>query len=71
MYSSVVFRDHMNLSSPAIIYALLVIPTLFALTVVGQGIGKMAKQKADGPVTLGLGVILLGLIGVAYWFFIR
>lgn len=61
----------MDLSRPEISYVLLVIPTLFALTVVGQGIGKMAKQEADGPVAMGLGIILLGLIGVAYWLFIR
>lgn len=61
----------MDSSNAAIIYVLLVIPTLFALTVLGQGIVKFAKQKEDGPVALGFGVILVGLIAAAYWWFIR
>lgn len=61
----------MDTQSSVIIYALLVIPTFFALTVTGQGIYKMTKQEADGPVALGVGVFLLVLIVVSYILFIR
>lgn len=63
--------DGMDLTSPAITYSLLIIPTFFALTVVGQGISKMIKAEKDGPIAVGLGMFLLVLIGLAYWFFIR
>lgn len=61
----------MDLSSPAITYSMMIIPTFFALTVVGQGISKMLKEEKDGPVAIGLGIFLLVLIAGAYWFFIR
>lgn len=61
----------MDPSSQAITYALLIIPTLFALTVVFQGISKVSKEEADGPVAFGFGVFLLLLIAAAYFFFIR
>ncbi len=50
---------------------MMIIPTFFALTVVGQGISKMLKEEKDGPVAIGLGIFLLVLIAGAYWFFIR
>jgi hypothetical protein len=61
----------MDLSSPAITYALLIIPTFFALTVILQGISKVVKEEADGPVAVGVGVFLLILIAAAYFLFIR
>ena len=61
----------MDLSSPAITYSLLIIPTFFALTIVGQGISKIIKEEKDGPVAVSLGVLLIVFIAGAYWFFIR
>ena len=61
----------MDLSGPGLSYLLLVIPTLFALTVVGQGIVKTAKQEPDGPVALGFGALCIALVASAYFFFIR
>lgn len=61
----------MNFDNPAISYALLIIPTFFALTVIMQGVSKISKQERDGQVALGFGVFLLVLIAVAYFLFIR
>lgn len=61
----------MNFTSPGISYALLIIPSFFALAVLVQGISKMTKGDEDGPIAFGFGVFLLILIGAAYWFFIR
>lgn len=61
----------MDLSSPAITYSLLIIPTFFALTVMGQGMSRIIKEEKDGPVAVGLGICLLVLIAGTYWFFIR
>lgn len=61
----------MDLSNPGIVYALLIIPTLFALAMTGQGIYKMTRDEKDGVVAMGFGVICLVLIGATYLFFIR
>lgn len=61
----------MNFSGPGLIYLFLVIPTLFSLAVVGQGIYKMGRGELDGKVALGFGIVCLLLVGAAYFFFIR
>lgn len=61
----------MDITSPEIHYALLIIPMLFALAVLGQGVMKVINHEPDGKVALGFGLVLLGLIGAAYFFFIR
>ena len=61
----------MNFNNSALTYGMLIIPAFFALTMVGQGLVKIGKSEADGPVATGLGVLLLILIAAAYWFFIR
>ncbi len=61
----------MDLFSPALIYAFLLVPMLFALTVTGQGIYKITKDEDDGTIVLGLGIFLLVLIVVVYFWFIR
>ncbi len=61
----------MNLSGPGIIYILLVIPTIFALAVVGQGIFKLTKGEKDGTMISIFGATFLVIIVLAYIFFIR
>lgn len=61
----------MNFSGPGLTYLFLVIPTLFAATVIIQGIVKVAKGEPDGQVAIGFGGVCLALIAAAYWFFIK
>lgn len=61
----------MDFNESAITYVLLIIPTMFALTVIGQGIGKTIREEKDGTVAIGVGVFLLILIAVSYVLFIR
>jgi len=61
----------MDLSGPGLTYVFLIIPTLFAFVVVGQGVAKMAKGEKDGPIIMAVGFAFLGLIAAAYFFFIR
>lgn len=60
----------MDLNRPEFSYVLMVIPTLFALAVIAQGISKLNKSEPDGPIALGFGIVLLILIVGAYFFFI-
>ncbi|MBI2405161.1 hypothetical protein HYV22_03215 [Candidatus Gottesmanbacteria bacterium] len=61
----------MDLSGPGITYVFLIIPTIFALVVVGQGMVKITKKEGDGPIIALVGCGFLGLIALAYFFFIR
>ena len=61
----------MDLSGPGIIYAFLIIPSLFALVVILQGIEKISHQNKEGYVALGFGIFFVILIAAAYFFFIR
>ncbi|MEK7141270.1 MAG: hypothetical protein AAB800_01855 [Patescibacteria group bacterium] len=61
----------MNLSGPGITYLLMVIPTLFALVVVGQGVYKISKEESDGGLILTFGIIFLLVVVAAYYFFIK
>jgi hypothetical protein len=61
----------MNFNSPALSYIFLIIPAFFAFTVIAQGMTKMKKHEDDGPIVFGFGIVLLILIGVAYWLYIR
>lgn len=58
-------------SDSGIIYAFLIIPSLFALIVLIQGIEKLVHDNKEGYVALGLGIFFLGLIAAAYFLFIR
>lgn len=61
----------MNLSGPGITYLLMIIPTMFALVVVGQGVYKISKEESDGGLVLTFGIIFLLVVAAAYYFFIR
>lgn len=58
-------------SDSGIIYAFLVIPTLFAIVVLLQGIEKLVHNNKDGYIALGFGTFFIVLIALAYVLFIR
>lgn len=61
----------MDFSSPIVTYVFLVIPILFAGSVLAQGIQKLSQQEPDGPIVVGFGVVFFLLIIGAYVFFIQ
>ncbi len=61
----------MDLSGPGVTYLFLIIPTLFALVVVAQGMVKIGKKESDGPIIAGVGFGFIGIIVAAYFFLIR
>lgn len=60
----------MSFDDLGIVY-LLLIPLVFAGIVTGQGVYKTMRQERDGGVVLAFGIIFMGLIGTAWFFFIR
>jgi len=61
----------MDFQSPGVTYILLVIPAIFSLAVIGQGIYKVTRNEADGGVVVGFGIFFLALIAAAYFLFIQ
>lgn len=59
------------MSDSGIIYAFLVIPTLFALVVLLQGIEKLVHNNKEGYIGLGFGLVFIVLIVATYVLFIR
>lgn len=61
----------MDLSGPGVVYALMIIPSLFVVVVILQGIEKVSKHEPDGGVAIGFGIVFLILIALAYFFYIK
>ena len=61
----------MDLSGPGVTYAFMVIPLLFVVVVIVQGIEKMVKHEPDGAVAIGFGIVFLVLIVAAYFLYIK
>lgn len=59
------------MSDSGIIYAFLIIPSLFALVVLLQGIEKLVHDNKEGYVGVGFGIFFMALIAAAYILFIR
>jgi len=61
----------MDLSGPGVVYALMIIPLLFVLVVILQGIEKVIKHEPDGKVAIGFGLLFFVLIALAYFWYIK
>ena len=62
---------YMDLTNPGITYALMIIPSLFVLIVILQGIEKLVNHDPEGGVALGFGILFLVLIIAAYFLYIK
>jgi hypothetical protein len=48
---------------------ILVVPCLFGLTLVGEGINKLVHEETNGVVSVVFGFLFIGLVIFAYFFF--
>jgi hypothetical protein len=61
----------MDLSGPGVTYALMIIPSVFVVVVILQGIEKTIKHDPEGGVAIGFGILFLILIVAAYFLYIK
>lgn len=54
---------------PQFLYLILVLPTLFGLTLLGDGINKIIHDEPGGMISLVFGVIFIGVVIIYYFFF--
>jgi len=56
-------------TDPQFLYMILVLPTLFGLTLVGEGLNKVVHHEWHGLISLLFGVAFIGVVVFAFVFF--
>lgn len=59
----------MTTADPQFFYIILVLPTLFGLTLLGEGINKIIHEQWNGIISVIFGVMFIGVVLFAYFFF--
>lgn len=59
----------MSSLDPQFLYMILVLPSLFGLTLLGEGINKIAHEEWGGIVSVIFGFMFIGAVIFAYMFF--
>jgi hypothetical protein len=59
----------MSTNDPQFLYMMLILPSLFGLTLVGEGIYKIIHDEWNGLVSVIFGILFLAMVVFAYYFF--
>lgn len=59
----------MLIDSPQFLYMILILPSLFGLTLVGDGINKLIHEESQGAINVVFGLVFIGVVIFAYFFF--
>lgn len=59
----------MSTNDPQFLYMILVLPSLFGLTLVGDGLNKIMHEESGGVISILFGFIFIGVVVFAYLFF--
>ncbi len=59
----------MKPTEPQFLYMILVLPSLFGLTLVGEGLNKILKNETAGWLSIIFGVLFIGVVIFAFLFF--
>ena len=62
-------RNNMTTTDPQFLYMILVLPSLFGLTLLGEGLNKVIHEEWSGIISIVFGVIFIGMVVFAYLFF--
>jgi len=58
-----------NPNDPQFLYMILILPSLFGLTLVGEGLNKILKDEKAGWVSITFGLLFIVVVIFAYLFF--
>lgn len=57
-------------TDPQFLYMILVLPSLFGLTLLGEGLNKVAHEEyGSGTLSVVFGLVFIGMVVFAYFFF--
>ncbi|MFI5241340.1 MAG: hypothetical protein ACHQUA_02795 [Microgenomates group bacterium] len=59
----------MTANDPQFLYMILVLPTLFGLTLLGEGINKVVHEEWNGIISIVFGFMFIAVVIFAYFFF--
>lgn len=59
----------MSATDPQFFYMILVLPTLFGLTLVGDGLTKIFHEDNGGFLSVVFGFLFIGVVVFAFFFF--
>lgn len=59
----------MTPTDPQFLYMILVLPSLFGLTLVGEGLNKVIHEESGGIISIVFGLIFIGIVIFAFIFF--
>lgn len=59
----------MKPTDPQFLYMILILPSLFGLTLVGDGLNKVMHEESGGVISIVFGLIFIGVVIFAYVFF--
>lgn len=58
----------MSTTDPQFLYMVLVLPSLFGLTLVGDGLNKVIHEEQRGVISIIFGFMFIGIVVFAYFF---
>ncbi|PIU03535.1 hypothetical protein COT44_02820 [Candidatus Shapirobacteria bacterium CG08_land_8_20_14_0_20_39_18] len=61
----------MSPNDPQFLYMILILPTLFGLTLMGEGLNKVLKSETQGWLSIVFGLLFIGVVIFAFIFFSR
>lgn len=59
----------MSTLDPQFLYMILVLPSLFGLTLLGEGINKIVHEERGGIISVIFGFMFIGIVVFAYLLF--
>ena len=59
----------MSTLDPQLLYMILVLPSLFGLTLLGEGVSKLVHEERNGIISMIFGFMFLGAVVFTYLFF--
>lgn len=59
----------MTTLDPQFMYMILILPSLFGITLIGEGMNKLIHEEWSGVISVIFGVIFIGMVVFAYLFF--
>ena len=58
----------MEASDPQFLYIVLILPSLFGFSLIGEGLNKIFKSEVIGWVSIIFGILFIGVVIYAYLF---
>lgn len=59
----------MKPTDPQFLYMILILPTLFGLTLIGEGISKLLHEENGGWISIVFGGLFIAVVVFAFFFF--